>query len=249
MRQLAAKAKSSGGACTVAGTLTGQAFVELKKDLPKTGVRLFWAFSALWAVTHHKHMSPVWNIVEFPDVTKTRFGEGALRCQVVHSSARHHERHPWIRPGCFCNPLYGARPKSPAHCRVLTDHDVDINHACRNLCEAGNIQFLTRGVLPHHHPDGTSFHFDDGPTGAIARWLAQQKEIGIGITPGAAYMIRMQPLLNERQIIPRDLSKTQIHVDFPLPAVKSPHVQAICFPTLARSNGPMDIRRPAPVNG
>jgi hypothetical protein len=60
-----------------------------------------------------------------------------------------------------------------------------------------------------------AIRLDDGPPIPVAWRLVQQPEVRTGITPSATHMIRMQPPLDERQVIVRDIAKAQAHDDMP----------------------------------
>lgn len=76
--ELAAKAKRSNGASTVAGA----GFRRPRRKFQENGDRgRSWTLT-LRAVTHHKYISPVRDVAELPDSAKARSGKRTLRCQV-----------------------------------------------------------------------------------------------------------------------------------------------------------------------
>jgi hypothetical protein len=60
-----------------------------------------------------------------------------------------------------------------------------------------------------------AIRLDHGPPISVGWRLVQQPEVRTGIAPSGTHVIRMQPLLDERQVIVRDLAKAQAHDDLP----------------------------------
>jgi hypothetical protein len=141
-------------------------------------------------------VQPVRDVVEFPVLAEARLGQSPLRGQVVQPGAGHHERHRGVGQRDLGEEADRGRSQPPSQRIELADHDVDVDHARRNIGEAGRVELPACGVLPQHSADFMVISLDDGSPIPAGWWLVQQTEVRSGITPGAAHMVRMQPLLD-----------------------------------------------------
>ena len=165
-------------------------------------------------------MDAIRDIVKFPVIPEPRLGESTSRCQVVQPCARHHEWHSGVGQRSPGNETYGGRPDPPPDVTLFADHDVDVDHALRDVSETGLIEFAAHGVLPQNEPDCAAIHLDNGAPIPLGRGVLQELDIRFGFAPGATDMIRMQPPFNERQVIARGIAKLHIH-DNPLLLIHS----------------------------